>query len=126
MGETEKRSNRRALGSAYEKLAGEYLTSFGYEILEYNFRCRSGEIDIIAREGKYLVFVEVKYRDSGRSGSPLEAVTVKKQRIISKVAAYYCLTHGLGEETPCRFDVVGIMGEEITLVRNAFEYQGYQ
>lgn len=125
MGETGKNGNRRAVGSTYEKLAGEYLTSLGYEILEYNFRCRSGEIDIVAREGKYLVFAEVKYRDSGKSGSPLEAVTVKKQRIISRVASYYCLTHGFGEETPCRFDVVGILGEEITLLRNAFEYQGY-
>lgn len=125
MGETGKKYNRRAVGSTYEKLAGEYLENLGYEILEYNFRCRRGEIDIIAREGRYLVFVEVKYRDSGKSGSPLEAVTVRKQQIISKVAAYYCLTHGWGEDTPCRFDVVGIMGKEITLLRNAFEYQGY-
>lgn len=124
MGGTGKNRNSRAVGSAYEKLAGEYLTALGYEILAYNFRCRSGEIDIIAREGRYLVFVEVKYRDGCRSGTPLEAVTVKKQRIISRVAAYYCLTHGLGENTPCRFDVVGILGEEVTLIRNAFEYQG--
>lgn len=125
MGEKEKNRNSRVVGSVYEKFAGEYLASLGYEILEYNFRCRSGEIDIVAKEGRYLVFVEVKYRDSGNSGSPLEAVTVKKQRTISKVASYYCLTHGCGEETPCRFDVVGVLGGEITLLRNAFEYQGY-
>lgn len=116
--------NKRAVGSAYEKIVAEYLESRNYEIIEYNFRCRLGEIDLIAREGKYLVFVEVKYRDSEKSGSPLEAVTPKKQRTISKVAAYYCLTHGYGEDMPCRFDVAAVLGEEITVIKNAFEYQG--
>ena len=50
------------MGTAYEKLAGAYLEQQGYEILEYNYRCRMGEIDIVARQGGYLVFVEVKYR----------------------------------------------------------------
>lgn len=114
--------NRRAVGTAYEKQAGEYLKELGYEILEYNFRCRIGEIDIIARDGEYLVFLEVKYRASAGSGSPLEAVDRKKQHIISKVAAYYCLTHGCDETSPCRFDVVAILGDEISLIKNAFEY----
>lgn len=117
--------NKRAIGTAYEKQAGEYLIQQGYEIVEYNFRCRQGEIDIIARDGEYLVFAEVKYRKNTGSGSPLEAVNVKKQQIISRVASYYCLTHGLGESTPCRFDVVAILGDEISLIRNAFEYAGY-
>ena len=102
-----------------------YLRTQGYEILTYNFRCRSGEIDIIARDGEYLVFVEVKYRRDASRGNPLEAVDRKKQRIISKVASYYCLTHGYGEAMPCRFDVVAMLGEQITLIKNAFEYQGY-
>ena len=117
--------NKRAVGTNYEKLAGDYLTQQGYEILEYNFRCRMGEIDIVAKDGEYLVFVEVKYRSSGRSGSPLVAVDSRKQRIISKVASYYCLTHGYGEASPCRFDVVAIKGEEYTLIKNAFEYVGW-
>lgn len=117
--------NKRAVGTAYEKLAGEYLKQQGYEILEYNFRCRMGEIDIVAKEGDYLVFVEVKYRSGRQKGSPLEAVDTRKQRIISKVASYYCLTHGYGETTPCRFDVAAICGEEYTLVKNAFEYAGW-
>ncbi len=119
------RKNNRALGSAYEKLAGGYLLSLGYEILEYNFRCRFGEIDVVAREGEYLVFVEVKYRSSGKKGGPLEAVTKKKQQTISRAASYYCLTHGYGEGTPCRFDVAAVLGEEMTLIRDAFAYQGY-
>ena len=52
--------NKRRVGAEYEKLAGEYLKSCGYEILEYNFRCRAGEVDIIARDREYLVFCEVK------------------------------------------------------------------
>ena len=119
------RINKRAVGTAYEKLAGSYLTEQGYEILEYNFRCRTGEIDIVARDGAYLVFVEVKYRSSEQTGNPLEAVNVRKQHIISKVASYYCLTHGCGEGCPCRFDVVSICGEEYTLIKNAFEYAGW-
>ncbi len=127
-GEKEKRGlgerkNSRAVGSAYEKWVGDRLRSLGYEILEYNFRCRLGEIDVIAREGQYLVFVEVKYRSSGRKGSPLEAVTKKKQRAISRTASYYCLTRGYGESTPCRFDVAAVLGQELTLIRDAFSYQ---
>lgn len=116
--------NKRAVGTAYEKLAGAYLKEHGYEILEYNFRCRMGEIDIIARDGAYLVFVEVKYRSSEKNGNPSEAVNLKKQRIISKVALYYCLTHGYLETMPCRFDVVAVRGETYTLIQNAFEYVG--
>ena len=56
--------NRRAVGASYEKLAGDYLRQRGYEILACNFRCRQGEIDIVAKEKGTLVFVEVKYRSS--------------------------------------------------------------
>lgn len=115
--------NRRGVGTTYEKQAGLYLMQQGYEVIEYNFRCRMGEIDIIAREGEYLVFVEVKYRANEGRGNPLEAVDWKKQRIISRVAAYYCLTHACDETIPCRFDVVSILGDEISLIKNAFEYR---
>ena len=117
--------NKRKIGTDYEKLAGAYLQQQGYEILAYNFRCRIGEIDIVVRDGKYLVFVEVKYRGSSQAGNPLEAVHFKKQQSISRTASYYCLKHGYGENTPCRFDVVGICGEEYVLVKNAFEYAAW-
>ncbi|RGX94237.1 YraN family protein [Roseburia sp. OF03-24] len=113
------------MGAAYEKTAGEYLQTKGYEILQYNFRCRMGEIDIIAKDQGYLVFIEVKYRRNSRCGRPAEAVTPKKQRTISKVASYYLLTHGCGMDTPCRFDVAAVSGDEVELIKNAFEYQGY-
>lgn len=114
--------NKRAVGTSYEKRAGAYIEQQGYEVLEYNFRCRQGEIDIIAKDGEYLVFVEVKYRKDAVMGNPFEAVDHKKQRIISRTASYYCLTHGYGEATPCRFDVVAVLGEEIQVIKNAFEY----
>ena len=116
--------NKRKVGAAYEKKAGEYLASCGYEILEYNYRCRIGEIDIIARDGEYLVFVEVKYRRDEGSGNPLEAVTPAKQRVICRVASYYLYTHGYGEDMPCRFDVAAVLGKQVSLVKNAFGYQG--
>ncbi len=78
-----------------------------------------GEIDLIAREGDCLVFVEVKYRTGNRCGSPLEAVNVRKQITIRKVAQYYLL--GIKQpDCPVRFDVVGICGDRIEHIRNAF------
>lgn len=115
------RENNRSLGTKYEKLAGEYLENKGYQILEYNYRCRMGEIDIIALDGEYIVFVEVKYRKSLAQGYPCEAVTRKKQQTILKVAMVYMNQHGYGVHTPMRFDVVGIQGQEIMHIRNAFQ-----
>lgn len=114
------KKNNRAVGTKYEKIAGEYLETQGYEILAYNYRCKSGEIDIIAKDGEYLVFCEVKYRHGESAGHPLEAVDFKKQRIITHCASVYLMQNGY-TDVPCRFDVVGIMGEKIWLVKNAFE-----
>lgn len=116
--------NYRKIGADYEKIAAGYLEEHGYEILEYNYRNRTGEIDLVAKEGEYICFVEVKYRKDTSQGSPLEAVTWRKQLNISRVAKHYLLTHGYSEWTSCRFDVIGITGEEIELVKNAFEYIG--
>lgn len=115
--------NRRNLGSAYERVAGAYLEKQGYEILEYNVFSRAGEIDIVAKDGAYLVFVEVKYRKDNKYGAPLEAVSISKQRTISKCALSYLQKHRLWDVS-VRFDVVGILGEEITLIQNAFEFCG--
>lgn len=114
--------NKRRIGTAWEKEAGAYLTARGYRILTYNFRNRKGEIDIVARDGRYLVFVEVKYRRNERTGNPLEAVDYRKQRTICQTARYYLLTHGYGMDTPCRFDVVAVEGAQIWLVKDAFPY----
>lgn len=114
--------NKRILGSAYESKAAIHLENMGYKIIEKNFRCRIGEIDLIAKCENYLVFAEVKFRANNSCGTPQEAVDYHKQRVICKVADYYCLTHGYGETTPCRFDVVAILGEQIEVIPNAFMY----
>ena len=112
--------NKRQIGTAYEQLAAAYLMEQGYEIVTLNYRIRTGEIDIIAKDGAYLVFVEVKYRASAACGSALEAVDYRKQQSILRVAQYYMVSHGYGTQTNCRFDVVAIQGTEITLIQNAF------
>lgn len=117
----ESRTNKRRIGTDYERKAAEYLNQHGYDILECNFRCRQGEIDIIARDGEYICFVEVKYRASDARGAAVCAVNYSKQQKIIRVARYYMMLHGLDEWTPCRFDVVAIDGEDITLYKNAFQ-----
>ena len=112
----------RRRGAQYENLAAEYLKQQGYQILRRNFYSYFGEIDLVARDGKYLVFVEVKYRKNDSGGHPLEAVGVQKQQRICRTADYYCLRCGYGGETHCRFDVVGIMGEEVFHIKDAFPY----
>ena len=113
--------NKRQIGTEKEKLAGAYLEKNGYEIIEYNFRCRQGEIDIIAKDGEYLVFCEVKYRSGTKAGNPLEAVDYKKQRVISRCAFFY-ITRKHWEYLPCRFDVISVTDSEIQVVKNAFDY----
>lgn len=112
--------NKRKVGASFEKTAARYLEEQGYRILESNYRCRMGEIDLIGRDGRYLVFAEVKYRSDASCGDALEAVNTRKQATIRRVAQFYLLTHHLPEDTPCRFDVVGITGKKISLIKDAF------
>ena len=112
--------NKREVGSCYEELAAVYLQKKGYRVLERNYRCRQGEVDLICTQGPCLVFVEVKYRTDGRMGGPLEAVDKRKQRRIRQAAAHYMYSHGFAEDCACRFDVVGILGERVELVQDAF------
>lgn len=112
--------NKRKLGTDKERLAGKLLEMNGYKILEYNYRCKMGEIDIIAEEDGTIVFVEVKYRSSERCGLPEEAVHFHKQQKIIKVARWYNMEHDLYEK-PCRFDVVSILGNQYKIHKAAFE-----
>ena len=90
------------------------------QILERNFRCRSGETDIIARDGDYLVFVEVKYRRNSDKGGPFAAVGVQKQRKICRVADYYRYTRHVAGNQKIRYDVVAILDDSVRLLKNAF------
>ncbi len=113
--------NKRELGTLYEKRAASYLEEHGYRVKAQNYRCRTGEIDLIAEEDGCLCFVEVKYRSGARFGAASEAVDARKQHTIIMTARYYLQQQGYCDETPCRFDVVAFDGERIELIRNAFE-----
>lgn len=120
---------RFILGSTGESLASEYLTSRGFKIVLRNYRCKFGEIDIIAKDADTLVFIEVKTRSSSRFGSPASAVTLKKQQQISKVASHYLQKENLFDSA-IRFDVVSVIqphsgSTTIELIANAFEYAGF-
>jgi putative endonuclease len=106
-------------GQRGEERAVEHLRACGYSVIERNFRCRLGEIDIVARDGDALVFVEVRTRAHGRRGTALETVTPAKQRRIARVAEMY-LAMRRQHAAACRFDVVGITGEHVELIRDAF------
>ncbi len=98
---------RRDTGLLGERLAGEFLRKQGYHIIETNYRCTEGEIDIVARHGDDLVFVEVRAKRSGKFGSPEESITPAKQEKLRVVAARYRETH---EDLPVswRIDVVAV------------------
>src|SRR5205814_595385 len=98
---------RRGLGDAGEELAARALRARGLLVVERKFRCRSGEIDLIARDGQCLVFVEVKTRRGNRFGTPEEAVHPRKQRKLIQVAETY-LQQQLLEDVDWRIDVVAI------------------
>lgn len=113
--------NNRSVGMDYEKWTCKYLTKCGYEVVECNYYCSAGEIDVVARHEGYLVFVEVKFRKDAQKGTPLESISLQKQKRISKCALYYMRQHGLLEES-VRFDVVGIMGNQVQVIENAFDF----
>ena len=98
---------RRVLGAAGEAAAARYLERHGFRVLEANVRCRLGELDIVALERGFVVFVEVKSNRGGRYGAPEEMVTPAKQRRLLRLAAWYLQGRGwLGR--PARFDVVAV------------------
>ena len=116
--------SKQEIGKKGESVAVRYLKKQGYKIIEQNYRSKVGEIDIIAREKRTLVFVEVKTRSSRSFGSPKWAVTPKKQKAISMAALYY-LKMTNQANAAARFDVVSILAQgedtQIELVRNAFD-----
>jgi putative endonuclease len=114
---------RQAFGLHGEDLACAALAARGYAVIERRYRTRAGELDIIARDADYLVFIEVKARQSGSFGDPEEAVTLQKQQRMVWMATDYLVRHGL-HDVACRFDVVGINTATdppaITIIEDAF------
>ena len=116
--------DKKELGKKGEELALRFLKKRGYRIIEKNYVCKMGEMDIIAREKDTLAFIEVKTRTTTEFGPPQLAVNSSKQRQLSKVALTYLKAKQL-EDVKARFDVVAILldqkGEEIELIKDAFD-----
>ncbi len=113
---------RRQLGFAGEDAAAAWYVDRGYEVVARNWRCRDGEIDLIVRSGRTVVFCEVKARSSTRFGSPFEAVTGAKQQRIRGLAACWLEAHRVGDHhRQVRFDVAGVTnGVHVDVLEGAF------
>ncbi len=115
---------RQVLGAEGERAAEKFLRRQRYTIVQRNYRCPSGEVDLIALDRSTVVFIEVKTRTRPGFGSPLEAVDSRKQRQIQRAALYYLSQHRL-HDRDARFDVVGVWWDagrvRCELVKNAFE-----
>ena len=114
----------RKWGAHWEKTAESYLRASGLKLLQRNFSCRFGEIDLIMEDEQTIVFIEVKYRKNAQHGSGAEAVTFHKQNKISRTASWYLAKHPHRADQFCRFDVVSIEPEttdqNIDWIKSAF------
>lgn len=117
--------DRAAAGATAEQLAGDYLARRGLRLVERNFRCTRGEIDLIMRDGKELVFIEVRARSSSRFGDGAESVNYRKQDKLQLAAAIFLQRNPKLAQLPCRFDVVSVSLKKvppgIEWIPNAFQ-----
>lgn len=107
-------------GAVYERLAAEHLEKKGWTILARNFTAKVGELDLVARDGETVVFVEVRQRSSLGFGTPAETIGRSKIRKLIKTAQFFAMTRGL-EDEPMRFDVVAFDGEALEHIEDAFQ-----
>jgi putative endonuclease len=111
--------SRLMLGAAGEELAAAWYRDHGYEVVARNWRVREGELDIVARRGRLLVFCEVKTRRTDAYGSPASAVTADKQARIRRLASIYLRTEHVGPRR-LRFDVAAVLSGRLTMIERAF------
>jgi len=109
----------RVIGQDAEDIAARFLEKRGFRVLTRNFHCRGGEIDLVCRDGKVLVFVEVRLRRNAGYGGAGASITASKQRRIILAAQHY-LAANTKTECDCRFDCVLLDGEKIEWIRDAF------
>ena len=118
--------NKRVVGDFFENLACSYIKEQGGKIIQRNYRALRGEIDIIAKDGKYLCFIEVKYRTNDRYGEPEAAVDIRKQKQICKISSLYLISKYNSLEIPIRYDVVAVSSisdaVSVRWYKNAFAY----
>lgn len=116
---------RSRKGAHYEQAAMRHLYKHGLRLIERNYRCTMGEIDLVMRDGGTLVFVEVRFRASSHFGAACETVDRRKQQKLLRSARYFLLGRKQFANCPCRFDVVGIsvlnQQMHITWLKNAFQ-----
>lgn len=124
--ENAKRNTTIETGRAKEEAAFRYLEKSGMKILQKNFRCRQGEIDLVGIHEGCLVFVEVKYRRNIKSGLPEEAVGETKQNKICRTSDFYRIMHPELARWQVRYDVLAFCGEEIRWHKNAFPYRTFR
>ncbi|MBE0477838.1 YraN family protein [Candidatus Aerophobetes bacterium] len=116
---------RKDVGKKGEQVALSFLRKKGYKILDRNFRCRFGELDIVAEEDNQIIFIEVRSCRSLNFGSPLQSLDYFKKKRLTRLALFYLTSHNL-KNASCRFDVVAVVFEEgskigsINLIKNAF------
>jgi putative endonuclease len=112
-------SGKQQQGQHWEQVARVWLERRGLRLVEANFRCKGGEIDLVMRDGDELVFVEVRQRADRRHGGAAASITPAKLRRLARAAQYYLLR--FPHTPPCRFDVVAIDGGQLDWLRNAIE-----
>ncbi|GAA0912287.1 YraN family protein [Luteibacter anthropi] len=116
-----KTTPRRATGDHFEGAALSFLQARGLRLIQANFLCRHGEIDLVMRDGEVVVFVEVRYRRGSAFGGALASVTAAKRRRIVSAAHIWLAGRPFDARRPCRFDVVGFEGAVVEWVRGAFD-----
>jgi putative endonuclease len=118
------RQTTRDTGTAAEQASLNFLREQGLQLVHTNYHCRMGEIDLIMRDGEFLVFTEVRMRNHSDFGQGLDSVTHAKQRKITKTALHFLQTRRLLDTCPCRFDIVSVtlgqQGHEFLWLKNAF------
>lgn len=112
-------SGKQEQGQRWEQVARAWLERRGLRLVEANFRCKLGEIDLIMRDGPELVFVEVRQRAGRTHGGAAASITPAKLRRLVRAAEFYLLR--FPHTPPCRFDVVAIDGDQLDWLRNAIE-----
>lgn len=123
-------TTRQFIGQQAEEAAHQYLCQRGLRLIQKNYRCKLGEIDLIMRDADSLVFVEVRYRKTSAYGSAAASVDLRKQQKLVKTATHYLMWHKLSQQTPCRFDVVAIKPcvdsvSEISWLKDAFQLSSF-
>ncbi|MEX1217973.1 MAG: YraN family protein [Acidimicrobiales bacterium] len=112
-------AGRRALGAYGEQLAAQWYERSGYAVIDRNWRCKEGELDLVVARKRLLIFCEVKTRSSDAYGSPAAAVTPMKQMRLRKLALRWLEAHDVRAET-LRFDVACVIGEQVSVIEAAF------